>query len=107
MWFLHPGAPPIPSGPLSEALQGRHGGLELRDGVGEGLHALPADVVLRAWTEDGPDLQRRCLTHGWASGVWHSAEGLDRCPECQAAIEIASGAGRRRFLELQRLLSAE
>jgi hypothetical protein len=54
--------------------------------------------------EDGPDYQRYCTEHRWASIPSPSPDGLG-CPYCRVALEETKG--RERFDALQRDMLAQ
>ena len=53
---------------------------------------------------DGPDYQRICITHRWASRGSVSINTVPECPFCR--VELDEHQGRQRFDDLQRLMTA-
>ena len=50
-------------------------------------------------SDDGPDFQRFCTDHRWASLPVSDAVPHTRCPFCRAQIEEVLGRDRYRWLE--------
>lgn len=81
--------------------------LTVTDGLPDGLPTRlsngPADVVLTGYSVDGPEGQRFCVDHSWASPTDVLSQ-LAHCPWCELARDKASVRGLVRFLELQQRL---
>lgn len=75
------------------------------DGV-PASRADQVDVMVTGRSTDGPEAQRFCVQHAWASLPDHRLAELDHCPHCALANDPASVRGLLRFLELQRRLAS-
>lgn len=53
------------------------------------LEPAPANVVWVGNSTDGPEMQRWCLTHLWASAPDHRIPELEQCPDCTGVLVSA------------------